>query len=48
MGEQSFAIEVLDELKPVDDPAYDYRDDLKELETMWMEELKPLGEQGYH
>ena len=48
MGEQSFVVEVLDELKPVDDPAYDYRDDLKALETMWMEKLKPFGEQGYH
>src|SRR3990172_8793742 len=48
MGEQSFVIEVLDELKPVDDPAYDYRDDLKALETIWLEKLKPFGERGYH
>ena len=48
MGEESFIIEVLDELKPVDDPAYDYRDDLKALETMWLEKLKPFGERGYH
>ncbi len=31
MGEQGFVFEVLDELNPVDDPAYDYRDDLKAL-----------------
>jgi hypothetical protein len=48
MGEQCFVFEVLDELKPVDDPAYDYRDDLKALETMWLEKLKPFGERGYH
>jgi hypothetical protein len=48
MGEQSFVVEVLDELKPVEDPAYDYRDDLKALETMWLEKLKPFGERGYH
>ncbi len=48
MGEQSFVFEVLDELKPVDDPAYDYWDDLKALETMWLEKLKPFGERGYH
>lgn len=48
MGEQGFMIEVLDELKPVDDPAYDYGDDLKALETMWLEKLKPFGERGYH
>jgi hypothetical protein len=28
--------------------AYDYRDDLKELETMSLEKLKPFGEQGDH
>ncbi len=48
MGEQSFVIEVLDTLKPVDDPAYDYRDDLKALESMWLEKLRPFGERGYH
>ncbi len=35
-------------LKPGDDPAYDHRDDLKALETMWLEKLKPVGERGYH
>jgi hypothetical protein len=48
MGEQNFVVEVFDELKPIDDPAYDYRGDLKALETMWLEKLKPFGEQGYH
>jgi hypothetical protein len=47
-GEQNFVIEVLDELKPVDDPAHDYQEDLKALETIWMEKLKPFGERGYH
>jgi hypothetical protein len=47
-GEENFVFEVLDVLKPVDDPAYDYRDDLKALEAMWMEKLKPFGERGYH
>ena len=48
MGEQSFVIEVIDELKPVEDPAYDYGDDLKALEAIWLEKLKPFGERGYH
>jgi hypothetical protein len=48
MGDQNFVVEVLDELKPVDDPAYDYRDDLKALEAMWLDKLKPFGERGYH
>lgn len=48
LGEQCFLIEVLDELKPVDDPDHDYQDDLKMLKTIWLENLKPYGEQGYH
>jgi hypothetical protein len=47
MGEQSFVIEALDELKPVDDPDHDYTDDLKALEAIWLEQLKPYGERGY-
>jgi len=48
LGAENFVIEVLDTLKPVNDPAYDYHDDLKALEAMWMEKLKPFGEKGYH
>lgn len=48
LGEQGFLIEVLDELKPVDDPGHDYQDDLKTLEMIWLEKLKPYGERGYH
>lgn len=48
LGEQNFVVEVLDELKPVDEPGYDYRDDLKALEEMWRDKLKPFGERGYH
>jgi hypothetical protein len=48
LGEEHFVVEVLDELTPVDDPAYDYQDDLKALAVMWMEKLKPFGERGYH
>ena len=49
MGEESFVIGILDELKPVDDdPARDYSADLKELEAIWMDKLQPFGERGYH
>jgi group I intron endonuclease len=47
-GAESFVFEVLDELKPVEDPHYDYRDDLAELEKMWLEQLQPYGERGYN
>ena len=40
---------LLDVLKPVDDdPAHDYREDLKTLEKIWMEKLQPYGDRGYH
>ncbi len=48
MGEECFIIDVLDELKPFDKPKHDYKEDLKALESMWLEKLKPYGERGYH
>ncbi len=48
LGEQGFLIEVIDELKPVDDPDHDYREDLKTLEAIWLEKLQPYGDRGYH
>ncbi len=48
LGEENFVIVVLDELKPVDDPGHDYREDLKTLENIWMEKLQPYGDRGYH
>jgi hypothetical protein len=48
LGEESFAIEVIDELKPVEDPEHDYKADLRALEELWMEKLQPYGDRGYH
>lgn len=47
-GEDKFAFEILDELTPVSDPQHDYREDLTQLEDMWLEKLQPYGEQGYN
>ena len=42
LGEESFVIEVLDELKPVEDePGREYQEELKELEKIWREKLQP-------
>lgn len=46
--EANFSFEVLDRLEPKDDLKYDYSDDLKVLEEMWLEKLQPYDEQGYH
>lgn len=47
-GEANFSFDVLDRLEPKDDLKYDYTDDLKLLEEMWLEKLQPYGPNGYH
>jgi hypothetical protein len=47
-GEANFVFDIVDRLEPKDDLKYDYSDDLKVLEEMWMEKLQPYGEKGYH
>jgi hypothetical protein len=48
LGAASFAIEVVDELAPVDEPDHDYDAGLRALEELWVEKLQPYGERGYH
>ena len=47
-GPENFEYEILDQLKPVDDPLYDYKEDLKTLEELWLEKLQPYDEKGYN
>jgi hypothetical protein len=48
LGPDAFAFEVLDTLSLPDDvPNYDPTEDLKVLESMWLERLSPYGEAGY-
>ena len=47
-GEENFSFEILDLLKPKDDPDYDYTEDTKVLEELWIEKLQPFGERGYN
>jgi group I intron endonuclease len=47
-GKDAFTIEVLEILKPKDDPYYNEKEALLELENKWVEQLKPYGEQGYN
>jgi hypothetical protein len=48
LGEAGFDFEVLDFLKPKDDPNYDYSEDLRILEEMWLDKLQPFEDKGYH
>ena len=47
-GEAAFEFEVLDTLKPKDEPGYDPSDDLRALEALWIEKLDPIEPRGYH
>ncbi|HKI78091.1 MAG TPA: GIY-YIG nuclease family protein [Ignavibacteriaceae bacterium] len=47
-GKEKFTFEVLDELKPKEDPDYNYSEDLKVLEELWLEKLQPYGDKGYN
>jgi hypothetical protein len=43
LGEAAFAFEVLDVLKPSDDPSYNPSEDLRTLKGMWLEKLTASG-----
>jgi len=47
-GEDGFTFEVLDYLSPKEDSNYDYSDELKILEDMWLEKVQPYGDKGYN
>jgi hypothetical protein len=47
-GEQAFVIEVLEVLKPDENPFIELKDQLKKLEESWIDKLQPYGDKGYH
>ncbi|MGA2506855.1 MAG: GIY-YIG nuclease family protein [Chitinispirillaceae bacterium] len=47
-GEEGFSFDILDYLKPKEEPNYDYTGELKVLEEMWLEKLEPYDEKGYN
>ena len=47
-GPEAFEFEELEILKPLDDPNYNYAEDLDCLEMLWIEKLKPYGDNGYN
>lgn len=48
LGPEAFQFEVLDTLTPPDQANYDPTDDLRTLETLWLDKLAPFGEGGYN
>ena len=47
-GPEAFSFEVLEAVKPSDDPAFCLEDELTLLEQIWLEKLRPFGEPGYN
>jgi len=47
-GRANFVFEVIDTLESKEDPKYDYTEDLKVLEEMWLEKLQPYDDKGYN
>ncbi|OGS34984.1 MAG: hypothetical protein A2293_04975 [Elusimicrobia bacterium RIFOXYB2_FULL_49_7] len=47
-GEESFEFEILEKLPLKDDGAYNYDEDLKILEMIWVEKYQPLAEKCYN
>ena len=48
LGADAFEFAVLDVLTPKDSPDYDPTEDLRALEGLWIEKLKPFAPGGYH
>lgn len=48
LGSRNFAFEILDQLGLASDPTFDYEEDLKSLEKLWLEKLQPYGDRGYN
>jgi hypothetical protein len=47
-GGSKFTFEVLEEIQGDDNPAADFRNELKMLERIILDELEPYGEHGYN
>jgi hypothetical protein len=44
----SFAFEILDQITPRADPAFDSKAELEFMEKLWLQELQPFGDRGYN
>jgi len=46
-GSENFAYEILEEIEQTDESA-DYKKEIKILEEIWLDRIKPYGDKGYH
>jgi hypothetical protein len=47
-GPDAFVFQILETVKPSDDPAFCLEDELTLMEQIWLEKLQPFGERGYN
>jgi DNA-binding HxlR family transcriptional regulator len=47
-GEKNIVFEIIDTLKPKDEPGINYKEELVTLEELWKDKLQPYGEKGYN
>ena len=47
-GPDAFTFEILEVVRPSDDPAFCLEDELTLLEQIWLDKLRPSGEPGYN
>jgi len=47
-GPDAFSFEILEIVKPSDEPGFRLEDELTLLEQIWLERLQPFGERGYN
>jgi hypothetical protein len=48
LGADAFTFEILEIVKPSNDPLFNLDDELTLLEQIWLEKLQPFGERGYN
>jgi group I intron endonuclease len=47
-GPDAFVFEILEVVKPSDEPGFCLEDELTLLEQIWLEKLQPYGDRGYN
>ncbi|TCS93300.1 GIY-YIG nuclease family protein [Hazenella coriacea] len=47
-GKDAFTFDILEKLKKKDDPYFNEKEALSEIEEKWLEKLQPYGERGYN
>lgn len=47
-GRNQFEFSILETVKVTEDPGFNLKDELTLLEEIWLEQLQPVGENGYN